>query len=207
MEAFGAALFSKEQNFPWPGGPNDSCRRLSVSSRAPHRWPEWSWYFSQISPRALELNFLCRIRPLTQGWAGIAVPGHFREYWPPTSVPKARNGIFHSHSVPENWEGNFPLAFPKIGNGIPVTNFHLHSRSRKSGMEFSTCIPVCENWKWNFPLTFPFPKFENGIGHSRSSSQSPKVIPTHPWFDPTDQKFCSQVSEENLFVKRKIRYS
>ena len=144
----------------------------------------------------------------------MAVPGHFREYWPPTSVLKARNGIFHSHSLPENWEGNFPLAFPfaKIGNGIPVPKirnegFNLRSRSRESGMEFSTCIPVRENWEWNFPLTFPFPKFENGIGHSRSSSQSPKVIPTHPWFDPTDQKICSQVSEENLFVKRKIRYS
>ena len=23
MEAFGAALFSKEQNFSWPGGPNE----------------------------------------------------------------------------------------------------------------------------------------------------------------------------------------
>jgi hypothetical protein len=68
------------------------------------------------------------------------------------------------------------ISFPKIGKVI----FHSHSRSRKSGMEFSTCIPVCENWEWNFPLTFPFPKFENGICHSRSSSQSPKVIPTHP---------------------------
>ena len=94
-------------------------------------------------------RFLCRIRPLTQGWAGIAVPGHFREYWPPTSVLKARNGIFHSHSLPENWEGNFPLAFPfaKIGNGIPVPKirngiFHLHSSSRKLGMKFSTHIPV-----------------------------------------------------------------
>ena len=105
--------------------------------------------------------FLCRIRLLTQGWAGIAVPGHFREYWPPTSVPKSRNGIFHSHSVPENWEGNFPLAFPKIGNGIPVTKirngiFHLHSRSRSQ--------------EWNFPLAFQFAKIGNDIFHSHSHS-------------------------------------
>jgi len=55
-------------------------------------------------------------------------------------------------------------------------NFHSHFRSRKSGREFSTPIPVTENWERNFhsrsrsqklgmefPFSFPFQKFGNGI--------------------------------------------
>ena len=65
---------------------------------------------------------------------------------------------------------NFPLAFlfPKIGNGI----FHLHSHSRKLGMEFAISIPVIpghsreyqhpipvpENWEWSFHFSSSFKK-------------------------------------------------
>ena len=41
------------------------------------------------------------------GWAGIPVPGHFREYRPPIPVPERRE-----------WNFLLPFPFAKIGNGI-----------------------------------------------------------------------------------------
>merc|ERR1711894_387813 len=131
-----------------------------------------------------------------QGWAGIPVPGHFREYRPTIPVPKVGNEFSTRIPIPKNWEWNFPLAFPfpKIGNRI----FHLHSHSRKLGMEFAISIavipentnipfpfpkigngvfisvPVSKNCGWKFSLAIPFPKFGNGICHSHSRSRSPK---------------------------------
>merc|ERR1711894_601459 len=100
-----------------------------------------------------------------QGWAGIPVPGHFREYRPTIPVPKVGNEFSTRIPIPKNWEWNFPLAFPfpKIGNGI----FHSHSHSRKLGIEFSTCILIPESWEWNLPFQLPsFPRIPTS--HSRS---------------------------------------
>merc|ERR1711894_385630 len=127
-----------------------------------------------------------------QGWAGIPVPGHFREYRPTIPVQKVGNEFSTRIPVPENWEWNFPLAFsfPKIGNGICHFNSRhsrsfpviptSHSRSRKLGMEFS--------------FQFQFQKIVDGSFHSQSyfrnlgmefaipipAPEVQKVIPAHP---------------------------
>ena len=69
------------------------------------------------------------------------------------------------HKEPATSRGEREFPFPAI-----FGNTTLLFPSRKSGMEFSTLIPVPENWEWNFPLTFPFPKIGNGIFHSHSCS-------------------------------------
>ena len=88
----------------------------------PNRWPCPSLALSdQTNNQSFHNN-------REQGWAGIPVPGHSREYRPP--VP-----------VPENWEWFF----------------HSRSRSQKLGMLFFIPVPVPKIWDCNFQFPFPLP--------------------------------------------------
>ena len=103
-------------------------------------------------------------------------PNHEREF-PIPGIPGNTGLQFPSRKSGMEFATRIPV--PENGNGI----FHLHSRSRKWEWNFPGNFPwilVPKSREWNFPLTFPFPKFGNGICHSRSHSRSPKLIPAHP---------------------------
>ena len=79
---------------------------------------------------------------MLQGWAGIPVPDHSREYRPPIPIPKVWEWVFHSRSrsqklgmqfsipVPKIWECNFPFPFP-----LPGLDYHFGNRV---GVEFKS---------------------------------------------------------------------
>ena len=71
-----------------------------------------------------------------QGWAGIPVPDHFREYGPPIPVPKVWEWVFHSRS-----------------------------RSQKLGMLFSIPVPVPKIRECNFPFPFPLAGMDYNVGN------------------------------------------
>ena len=62
------------------------------------------------------------VKPFPQGWAGIPIPGHFREYRPPIPVPESRK-----------WNFSLTFSFPKVGNGICHSRSHYREWSIKVG--------------------------------------------------------------------------
>ena len=88
----------------------------------------YTWGDVNLRLRVANMHILTRSCGAYQGWAGIPVPGHSREYRPP--IP-----------VPENWEWFF----------------HSRSRSQKLGMLFFIPVPVPKIWECNFPFPFPLP--------------------------------------------------
>ena len=112
--------------------------------------------------------------PQGQGWAGIPVPDHSREYRSP--VPK--RPLFYDKSkilpvflapfpfsiIPGN--NNISFSFPKVGNGI------FHSRSLK--------------------LQFPFQKVGTGPSHCCSRSQKSFLHKGRYWAARAAKKLCSQ---------------
>ena len=113
----------------------------------------------------------------------------------PSGVPAAVFAVAtQSNSVPQ-----YLLIDRDVDGDSGVSgNNNIPFPSQKSVMEFFTRTPP-ESRKWNFPgnshsrklgmyffAPIPVPTFGNGIFHSRSCSQSSKIILPHPCGDYDD---------------------
>ena len=88
----------------------------------------YTWGDVNLRLRVANMHILTRSCGAYQGWAGIPVPGHSREYRPPIPVHENWEWFFHSHSCPQKLE-----------------------------MLFFIPVPIPKIWECNFPFLFPLP--------------------------------------------------
>ena len=102
--------------------------------------------------RIVHLLSITSVSP-NQGWAGIPVPDHSREYRPPIPVPKVWEWVFHSRSqklgmlfsipvpIPKIWESNF--RFPFDTNECPnIYSRPIYSNIWMYSSHSDVCLPI-----------------------------------------------------------------
>ena len=87
---------------------------------------------------------------IKQGWAGIPVPGHSREYRPPIPVPENWEWFFHSRSRSQKLGMLFFIPVPKIWEWVEQFRFLFlksksHSRSPLVPAQLNSAGPSLNN--------------------------------------------------------------